>query len=124
MAQLFVTKAIWLQRVAKLLAQAAKQHVGLLGNEQQISLAGPLHPTSGRRPQTTDHAQERGFAAARWAHNQQTLMKIHLNTEVADQDAIGAGRHQIDMANQDRISTATGARGGQLGFKRCSFNAD
>ena len=51
-------------------------------------------------------------------------MKIHLNTEVANQGAIGAGRHQIDMANQDRISTATGARGGQLGFKRFSFNAD
>ena len=70
MAQLFVTKAIRLERIAKLLAQAAKQHVGLLGNEQQISLAGTLHPASSRGPQTTDHAQKRGFAAARWAHNQ------------------------------------------------------
>ena len=116
MAQLFVAEAIWLERIAKLLAQAAKQHVGLLGNEQQISLTGPLHPTSSWGPQPTDHAQERGFAAARWAHNQQTLMTIHLNTEVADQGAIGAGRHQIDMAYQDRISTATSASGGQLGF--------
>ena len=123
-AQLVIAEPIRLQGVTELFPQAAQQHVGLLGDEQQLPFAGPLHPAGRRRPQPAHHAQEGGFAATGGPHHQQALVAIHFEAQITDQSAVGARRHQIHVAHQDRAVVATAAGGGELHRQGCCFRAD
>ena len=101
-AEVLVAEALRIEGITELLAQAAQDHVGLLGNEQQLGDRRTLHITGGGGPEAAHQAQQRGLAAAARPHHQHALFRTHLKAQVVDQASLAAGGNQIHMPHQDR----------------------